>query len=52
MCRPVRGRPGAQSLTYRLLAFSRRQTLSPPAIVINRLMSDFVGLVRRTVGPA
>lgn len=52
MCRPVRGRPGAQSLTYRLLAFSRRQTLSPRAIVINRLMSDFVELVRRTVGPA
>jgi signal transduction histidine kinase len=42
----------AASLTHRLLAFSRRQTLSPRAIVINRLMSDFVELVRRTVGPS
>ncbi|MBL8270862.1 MAG: response regulator [Steroidobacter sp.] len=41
----------AASLTHRLLAFSRRQTLAPKAIVINRLMSEFVELVRRTVGP-
>lgn len=42
----------AAALTHRLLAFSRRQTLAPKAIVINRLMADFVELVRRTVGPS
>lgn len=42
----------AASLTHRLLAFSRRQTLSPKAIVVNRLLTDFAELVRRTVGPA
>src|SRR5690606_36365221 len=41
----------AASLTHRLLAFSRRQTLSPKPIVINRLMSELVELVQRTVGP-
>ncbi len=33
----------AASLTHRLLAFSRRQTLSPKAIVINRLLHRFRG---------
>ena len=42
----------AASLTHRLLAFSRRQTLSPKPIVVNRLMTEFVELVRRTVGPS
>nr|WP_297514864.1 PAS domain-containing protein [uncultured Caulobacter sp.] len=41
----------AAALTHRLLAFSRRQTLAPRSVVINRLMTDFVELVRRTVGP-
>ncbi|WP_082539559.1 MULTISPECIES: PAS domain-containing sensor histidine kinase [unclassified Caulobacter] len=41
----------AAALTHRLLAFSRRQTLAPRPLVINRLMGDFVELVRRTVGP-
>ena len=41
----------AAALTHRLLAFSRRQTLSPTATVINRLLPDLVELVRRTVGP-
>jgi signal transduction histidine kinase/CheY-like chemotaxis protein len=41
----------AASLTHRLLAFSRRQTLSPKPTVINRLLGDFSELVRRTVGP-
>jgi PAS domain S-box-containing protein len=41
----------AAALTHRLLAFSRRQTLSPKAIVINRLLTDLVELVQRTVGP-
>ncbi len=42
----------AASLTHRLLAFSRRQTLSPKALVVNRLMADFIELVGRTVGPS
>ncbi len=42
----------AAALTHRLLAFSRRQTLAPRSVVINRLMAEFVELVRRTVGPA
>ncbi len=42
----------AAALTHRLLAFSRRQTLSPKAVVINRLLADLVELVRRTVGPS
>src|SRR5688572_16138022 len=42
----------AASLTHRLLAFSRRQTLSPKPIVVNRLMTEFVELVRRSVGPS
>jgi PAS domain S-box-containing protein len=42
----------AAALTHRLLAFSRRQTLSPRSVVVNRLLPDFVELVRRTVGPA
>lgn len=42
----------AASLTHRLLAFSRRQTLQPKPTVINRLMTDFAELVRRTVGPS
>ncbi|HAF42281.1 MAG TPA: hybrid sensor histidine kinase/response regulator [Sphingobium sp.] len=41
----------AAALTHRLLAFSRRQTLSPRPTVINRLLGDFSELVRRTVGP-
>ena len=42
----------ASALTHRLLAFSRRQTLSPCSIVINRLMSELVELIQRTAGPA
>lgn len=42
----------AAALTHRLLAFSRRQTLSPKPTDINRLMVDFAELVRRTVGPS
>jgi signal transduction histidine kinase len=41
----------AAALTHRLLAFSRRQTLTPRSVVINRLLPDFVELVRRTAGP-
>src|SRR5260221_12101190 len=40
----------AASLTARLLAFSRRQTLSPAPIDINRLITDMSELLRRTLG--
>ncbi|MEN0076555.1 MAG: PAS domain-containing protein [Paracraurococcus sp.] len=42
----------AAALTHRLLAFSRRQTLDPRPIRINRLVTGMEELIRRTVGPA
>ncbi|MBV2148032.1 PAS domain S-box protein [Sphingobium sp. AS12] len=42
----------AAALTQRLLAFSRRQTLDPTAVNINRLVSGLEDLIRRTVGPS
>ena len=42
----------AASLTHRLLAFSRRQTLVPKPTDINRLVAGMEEMVRRTVGPA
>ena len=42
----------AATLTHRLLAFSRRQTLAPSSSDINRVIADMVDLVQRTVGPA
>ncbi len=41
----------AAALTHRLLAFSRRQTLDPRALNVNRLIAGMEELVRRTVGP-
>jgi PAS domain S-box-containing protein len=41
----------AASLTQRLLAFSRRQTLDPKPTDINRLIAGMEDLLRRTVGP-
>ncbi len=41
----------AASLTHRLLAFSRRQTLDPKPTDINQLVRDMEELVKRTVGP-
>ena len=41
----------AASLTHRLLAFARRQTLDPRPLDINELLTDLVELVQRTVGP-
>jgi len=41
----------AAALTHRLLAFSRRQTLDPKAIDVNRLVDGMEDLIRRTVGP-
>jgi PAS domain S-box-containing protein len=42
----------AASLTQRLLAFSRRQTLDPKPTDINRLINGMEELINRTVGPA
>jgi len=42
----------AASLTHRLLAFSRRQTLDPKPTNVNRLVAGMEDLIMRTVGPA
>jgi PAS domain S-box-containing protein len=42
----------AASLTQRLLAFSRRQTLDPKPTDINKLVYGLEEMIRRTVGPA
>jgi PAS domain S-box-containing protein len=42
----------AAALTHRLLAFSRRQTLDPKPVEMNRLVAGMDELIRRTVGPA
>jgi light-regulated signal transduction histidine kinase (bacteriophytochrome) len=42
----------AASLTHRLLAFSRRQTLDSKVVDVNRLATSMEDLIRRTVGPA
>jgi PAS domain S-box-containing protein len=41
----------AGTLTHRLLAFARRQTLEPKVVNANRLISHIEELIRRTVGP-
>ncbi|HEX2801465.1 MAG TPA: ATP-binding protein, partial [Phenylobacterium sp.] len=41
----------AAALTQRLLAFSRRQTLAPKPVDLNRLIGGMEDLIRRTVGP-
>jgi PAS domain S-box-containing protein len=41
----------AAALTQRLLAFSRRQTLSPKPVDANHLIEDMQELVARTIGP-
>jgi len=41
----------ASSVTHRLLAFSRRQTLDPRPTDPNRLVTEMEELIRRTVGP-
>jgi PAS domain S-box-containing protein len=41
----------AASLTQRLLAFSRRQTLDPRPTDVNRLIAGIDDLLRRSVGP-
>jgi PAS domain S-box-containing protein len=41
----------AATLTHRLLAFARRQTLQPTVVNVNSLVSSMEELIRRTVGP-
>ncbi len=41
----------AAALTHRLLAFSRRQTLSPKPTDVNLLVAGMEDLIRRTAGP-
>jgi PAS domain S-box-containing protein len=40
----------AAALTHRLLAFSRRQTLSPTVTDLNHLVKSMEDLIRRTIG--
>lgn len=42
----------AASLTHRLLAFSRRQTLAPKPTSLKDLVNGMTDLIERTVGPA
>ncbi|OSN24794.1 Blue-light-activated protein [Pseudomonas syringae pv. actinidiae] len=42
----------AASLTHRLLAFSRRQTLDPKTTDMNALVEGMLELIQRTVGPS
>ncbi|TXN47761.1 PAS domain S-box protein [Methylobacterium sp. WL7] len=41
----------AAALTHRLLAFSRRQTLTPKPTNVNQLILGMEELIRRTIGP-
>lgn len=41
----------AATLTHRLLAFSRRQTLDSKVTIVNRLVTSMRELIQRTVGP-
>jgi PAS domain S-box-containing protein len=40
----------AASLTHRLLAFARRQSLNPQAVDVNRMVTSMEELLRRTIG--
>ncbi len=42
----------AAALTQRLLAFSRRQTLDPKPVDLNRLVASMEDMVRRSAGPS
>lgn len=48
----LEGSRRAASLTHRLLAFSRRQTLAPKPTDVDRLVEGMEELIRGTVGPA
>ncbi|MEZ5829327.1 MAG: CHASE3 domain-containing protein [Hyphomicrobiales bacterium] len=46
----VQGAKSAAQLTQRLLAFSRRQTLEPERVDLNRLVSGMLEMLTRTIG--
>jgi CHASE3 domain sensor protein len=46
----LRGANSAAQLTHRLLAFSRRQALEPARLDLNRLISDMLDMLRRSIG--
>jgi PAS domain S-box-containing protein len=48
----MRGARRAESLTQRLLAFSRQQPLDPKPVDVGRLVSGMSDLLRRTLGEA
>ena len=48
----MRGARRAESLTQRLLAFSRQQPLAPESVDVGRLVSGMSDLLRRTLGEA
>ena len=45
------GAERAAGLTQRLLAFSRRQVLTPQPVELQRLVAGMEGLIRSTIGP-
>ena len=46
------GSERAANLTRRLLAFSRRQELSPQIVSVNKVVSDIADLIRHSIGAA
>ena len=48
----LRGAQRAAQLTTRLLAFGRRQTLSPKTVNLNKVVNDTSQMLRRTLGEA
>ena len=46
----VQGASSAATLTHRLLAFARRQTLDPQPVEANKLIAGMLELMRRTLG--
>jgi signal transduction histidine kinase len=46
----MRGARSAAQLTQRLLAFSRRQALDPARVDLNRMVSDMLEMLRRSLG--
>ncbi len=49
--RAIRGAERGASLTQRLLAFARRQDLSPRNVDVPELVADMSNLMRRSLGP-
>ena len=46
----IKGADSAAQLTQRLLAFSRRQALEPMRVDLNRLVTDMLEILRRSLG--